>query len=45
MTLDDVFGETIAGLLDLGLLERSDGRVRLTHRGLMLANDVCARFL
>lgn len=39
------FGSTIAELERLGLLQREDGRVRLTHRGLMVANDVCARFL
>jgi oxygen-independent coproporphyrinogen-3 oxidase len=45
MSLDAAFGPTIADLLDLGLLRRSAGNVRLTRRGLMLANDVCARFL
>ena len=44
-TLEDAFGPTIAELSGLGLLERLPDRVRLTRRGLMLANDVCARFL
>jgi oxygen-independent coproporphyrinogen-3 oxidase len=29
----------------LGLLEQTDTGVVLTHRGLMVANDVCARFI
>jgi oxygen-independent coproporphyrinogen-3 oxidase len=45
MSLDTAFGPAIADLLDHGLLRRSAGNVRLTRRGLMLANDVCARFL
>ena len=44
-SLDDVFGPTIADLAGLGLVERMPDRVRLTRRGLMLANDVCARFV
>jgi oxygen-independent coproporphyrinogen-3 oxidase len=43
--LDEAFGETIAELNGLGMIERLPDRVRLTRRGLMLANDVCARFL
>ena len=43
--LDGTFGETIAELSQLGMLERLHDRVVLTHRGLMLANDVCARFV
>ena len=44
-SLDDAFGQTIAELAGLGLLERTESGVRLTKRGLLLANDVCARFL
>lgn len=44
-TLDEAFGPTVEEVAALGLLERSPDRVRLTHRGLMLANEVCARFL
>jgi len=43
--LAEAFGPTIDDLAALGLLERDAGRVRLTPRGLMVANDVCARFL
>jgi oxygen-independent coproporphyrinogen-3 oxidase len=42
---DDVFGRTMTELAGFGMLERTPDRVRLTHRGLMLANDVCAKFL
>jgi oxygen-independent coproporphyrinogen-3 oxidase len=44
-SLDQVFGDTIQRFCTQGLLERNDRGVRLTHRGLMLANDVCAAFL
>ncbi len=44
-TLDEVYGPTIRQLVEIGLLQRLPDRVRLTPRGLMLANDVCARFL
>ena len=43
--LDDVYGHVIGELTGLGLIQQRAGRVRLTARGLMLANDVCARFL
>lgn len=43
--LDETFGATIDELTALGLMERHEGGVRLTRRGLMLANDVVARFL
>jgi len=45
MTLDEAYGATIAELVDFGLLIRDDRGVRLTPRGLMLANDVAERFL
>jgi len=45
VTLDSVYADTIAETSALGLLERLPDRVRLTRRGLMLANDVAARFL
>ncbi len=44
-SLEATFGPTIAELSDLGLLRRTTEGVRLTRRGLLLANDVCARFL
>lgn len=45
VSLESVYGDTIAEMAELGLIERRPGRVRLTLRGLMLANDVAARFL
>lgn len=43
--LDEVYGPTIRELAGLGLLTVDAERLRLTHRGLMVANEVCARFL
>ena len=43
--LEEMFGDTIRELAGLGLIDRGPDRALLTHRGLMLANDVCARFL
>jgi oxygen-independent coproporphyrinogen-3 oxidase len=43
--LEEVYGEVIGELVGLGLMERTGAGVRLTQRGLMVANDVCARFL
>jgi oxygen-independent coproporphyrinogen-3 oxidase len=43
--LEEVFGDVIGEMVRLGLMERIDGGVRLTRRGLMVANEVCARFL
>ncbi len=45
VTLASVYADTIVETTALGLLERLPDRVRLTRRGLMLANDVAARFL
>ncbi|HEU5434226.1 MAG TPA: radical SAM family heme chaperone HemW [Thermomicrobiales bacterium] len=45
VALGRVFGLQLDELAGLGLLERTPAGVRLTRRGLMLANDVCARFL
>ena len=45
LSLADAFGDTVEGLEAMGLLARDRGRVRLTPRGLMVANDVCVRFL
>ncbi|MDQ2683405.1 MAG: radical SAM family heme chaperone HemW [Chloroflexota bacterium] len=41
----DHFGEVIARHNAIGLLELDDRGVRLTRRGLLLANDVCADYL
>ena len=43
--LADVYGPIVEDLVGMRLLEAVDDRVRLTERGLMVANDVCARFL
>lgn len=43
--LEEAFGPVIEKNVQLGLLERTPDRVRLTPRGLMLANDVAAAFL
>jgi oxygen-independent coproporphyrinogen-3 oxidase len=40
-----VYGPAIAELTALGLLERSNGRLRLTPRGRLLGNEVFERFL
>ncbi|MBT5774349.1 MAG: oxygen-independent coproporphyrinogen III oxidase, partial [Dehalococcoidia bacterium] len=40
VTLDEAFGAALTRHLGLGLLERSDGRVRLSERGLLLSNEV-----
>lgn len=44
-TLNDTFGTTIDEMILLRLMERHETGVRLTHRGLLLANEVVARFL
>jgi oxygen-independent coproporphyrinogen-3 oxidase len=43
--LDKVYGEVIGEMVGLGLMERTGWSVRLTRRGLMVANEVCARFV
>ncbi len=40
VTVDDAFGPALVRHEALGLLERVDGRVRLSERGLLLANEV-----
>jgi oxygen-independent coproporphyrinogen-3 oxidase len=42
---DDGYAATFEEMTGLGLLERSDGRVRLTPRGRLLANEVFTRLL
>ncbi len=41
----ELWEEEITGLMETGLLELSQGRLRLTERGLLLANQVQAAFL
>jgi oxygen-independent coproporphyrinogen-3 oxidase len=45
ISLLDHFGAQIAELIALNLLDWDGARLRLTPRGALLANDVCARFL
>ena len=45
LSLEDAFRGTVDRLVDLGMLTDDDTAVRLTRRGLLLANDVCAEFL
>jgi oxygen-independent coproporphyrinogen-3 oxidase len=45
VALEEVYGSVIDDLAGMGLLERTGTAVRLTPRGLLLANDVIARFL
>ena len=45
LSLDAAYSEALAELIDQGLLERADARVRLTERGRMFGNRVFARFL
>ena len=43
--LGEVYGSLIDELAKTGLVDRQSDSVRLSRRGLLLANDVCARFL
>lgn len=43
--IDQQFGAELTTLQEMGMLHRDAEGIRLTPRGLMLANDVCARFL
>jgi oxygen-independent coproporphyrinogen-3 oxidase len=45
VALEDIYGAVIAEMVGWGLMERTGWGVRLTRRGLMVANEVCARFL
>jgi oxygen-independent coproporphyrinogen-3 oxidase len=44
-TMEQAFGQTVEELAEIGLLDLTGDQVRLTHLGLMLANDVATRFL
>ncbi|MBI4306139.1 MAG: radical SAM family heme chaperone HemW [Chloroflexi bacterium] len=44
-TLDEAFGDIIAGLVDLELLARDPSGIRLTRRGRLLGNEVFSRFV
>jgi oxygen-independent coproporphyrinogen-3 oxidase len=43
--LETAYGSALAEMTDAGLLERSNGAVRLTARGRLLANEVFVRLL
>ncbi len=43
--VDDVYGPALREMSEAGLLEREDGRLRLTPRGRLLANEVFVRLL
>lgn len=43
--LEAVYGPTVRRHVDLGLIERTATGIRLTRRGMMLANDVAAGYL
>ena len=43
--IDTAFGPELASLVEIGVIERSDRRIRLTQRGMMVANDVAERFI
>ncbi len=45
VALTDVYGAQLSRFTSLGLIEVNDARVRLTPRGTLLANSVCADFL
>lgn len=45
IALEAQFGSSLDRLRDLGLLDIDHERVRLTERGALLANSVCAEFL
>lgn len=45
MTINDVYGETVADLQDRGLVAVQDGAVRLTNEGKFLGNEVFQEFL
>jgi oxygen-independent coproporphyrinogen-3 oxidase len=44
-SLDEAFGPVIEEHVRIGMIESADDRIRLTVRGMMLANDVCAAYL
>lgn len=45
MDITQIYGGQIAELINLGLLERSNGHIRLTASGRLLSNEVFWRFL
>jgi oxygen-independent coproporphyrinogen-3 oxidase len=45
VSLLSVYGPAVAELTALGLLERVNGRLRLTSKGRLLGNEAFVRFL
>ena len=43
--ISERYAEEVARLLDIGLVEWQAQRLRLTPRGVLVANEVCAAFL
>jgi oxygen-independent coproporphyrinogen-3 oxidase len=43
--VEDAYGPVYSEMSEFGLLERDDGRIRLTARGRLLANEVFVRLL
>lgn len=44
MTTEEAFGDTLAKLENLGLLERSADKIRLSPRGILFSDEVCVEF-
>lgn len=44
-SVESLVGEELANVMDLGLLENCQGRLRLTRNGLMVSDAIWARFL
>lgn len=44
MTVDAVYGETVPELESTGLIERTNGVIRLTNRGQFLGNEVYSTY-
>jgi len=45
VSLDELYGPTLSEHIRLGLVDDLGDRIRLTSRGMMVANDVCAAYL
>lgn len=43
--VQSIYGEQISRFLEIGMLQWHGERLRLTSRGMLLANDICAEFL
>lgn len=43
--VEDLHGETVQKYIDLKRLERKGPFLRLTRKGLMVANAICAEFM